>query len=91
MNVCFTLSQITMVVLNWVTEHFPDFEGSQLMIEFLDWFESRLLEDVSSYSSNLHVMSCQCNFSAGPLKVQGQLHMAPVHISYIQECIRTGG
>ena len=46
-----------MVVLNWVTEHYPDFEGSRLMIEFLDWFESRLLEDVSSCGRYVHVMS----------------------------------
>ena len=36
-----------MVVLNWVTEHFIDFEGHEEMTSFLDWFEERLLEDVS--------------------------------------------
>ena len=35
------------IVLNWVTEHFPDFEESDDMTQFLDWFEERLLEDVS--------------------------------------------
>ena len=38
-----------MIVLYWVTEHFPDFEGSAEMTDFLDWFEERLLEDVSIY------------------------------------------
>lgn len=37
--------RITMVVLNWVTEHFIDFEGHEEMTSFLDWFEERLLED----------------------------------------------
>ena len=37
-----------MIVLYWVTEHFPDFEGSAEMTDFLDWFEARLLEDVST-------------------------------------------
>ena len=36
-----------MIVLYWVTEHFPDFEGNEEMTDFLDWFEARLLEDVS--------------------------------------------
>ena len=59
MSVYFIPLQITMVVLNWVTEHFPDFEGSRLMIEFLDWFESMLLEDVSSYGGYVHVTSVE--------------------------------
>lgn len=36
-----------MIVLHWVSEHFPDFEGSDEMTFFLDWFETRLVEDVS--------------------------------------------
>lgn len=39
--------QIVKIVLNWVTEHFPDFEEDDRMTKFLDWFEERLLEDVS--------------------------------------------
>lgn len=31
----------------WVSEHFQDFEGQTEMEEFLDWFENRLLKDVS--------------------------------------------
>lgn len=37
--------RIVKIVLNWVTEHFPDFEESDDMTQFLDWFEERLLED----------------------------------------------
>ena len=40
-----------MIVLNWVTEHFADFEGNKEMTDFLDWFEARLLEDVSTIHS----------------------------------------
>ena len=35
-----------MIVLNWVTEHFLDFEGSDKMNCFLDWFEEMLVEEV---------------------------------------------
>ena len=41
------LSQITVILLNWVSSHFPDFEGHDYMSEFLEWFEAVLLEDVS--------------------------------------------
>ena len=34
-------------MLNWVTEHFPDFEENDKMTKFMDWFEERLIEDVS--------------------------------------------
>ena len=36
-----------MIVLNWVGEHYSDFEEDD---SFLDWFEEVLVEDVS-YSS----------------------------------------
>lgn len=41
--------QIVKIVLNWVSEHFPDFEEDDRMTKFLDWFEERLIEDVSYY------------------------------------------
>ena len=44
---CFLSLQIVKIVLNWVTEHFPDFEDDDRMTQFLDWFEERLKEDVS--------------------------------------------
>jgi len=46
-----------MIVLYWVTEHFPDFEGNEEMTDFLDWFEARLLEDVSP------AITCVCFFT----------------------------
>ena len=39
--------QITVILLNWVSSHFPDFEGHEHMTEFLEWFEAMLLKDVS--------------------------------------------
>ena len=36
-----------MIILNWVTEHFLDFECSDEMNDFLDWFEEMLIEEVS--------------------------------------------
>ena len=36
-----------MIMMYWVGEQFSDFESVDDMIEFLDWFEARLLEDVS--------------------------------------------
>ncbi len=41
------LSQINTIVQCWVSEHFSDFEGQDEMEEFLDWFEHKLVEDVS--------------------------------------------
>ena len=35
------------IILNWVTEHFPDFEENDRMTTFMDWFEEKLIEDVS--------------------------------------------
>lgn len=37
-----------MIVQLWVSEHFQDFEGLNEMEEFLDWFEHKLLKDVSA-------------------------------------------
>ena len=34
------------IILNWVTEHFPDFEENDGMTKFMDWFEEKLIEDV---------------------------------------------
>ena len=46
-----SLIQIVKIILNWVTEHFPDFEENDRMTTFMDWFEEKLIEDVShSYS-----------------------------------------
>ena len=36
-----------MIVLDWVSEHFLDFECSDEMNDFLDWFEEMLIEEVS--------------------------------------------
>ena len=44
---CLYHFQITVILLNWVSSHFSDFEGHEYMTEFLDWFEAMLLEDVS--------------------------------------------
>ena len=38
--------QITVILLNWVSSHFPDFEGREDMTQFLEWFEAMLKEDV---------------------------------------------
>lgn len=38
--------QINTVVQNWVSGHYPDFEGQDEMEGFLDWFEHRLIKDV---------------------------------------------
>ena len=35
-----------MIVLDWVTEHFLDFESNDEMNDFLDWFEEMLIEEV---------------------------------------------
>jgi hypothetical protein len=37
--------RITVILLNWVSSHFPDFEGHDYMTEFLEWFEAVLLQD----------------------------------------------
>ena len=36
-----------MIVLNWVSDHFSDFDCVDKMLLFLNWFERVLLEDVS--------------------------------------------
>jgi len=38
---------VTVVVMYWISEQFSEFEGEPEMLEFLDWFEARLIEDVS--------------------------------------------
>jgi len=43
------------IVLYWVTEHFSDFEGNKEMTDFLDWFEYKLLDDVSIPAMHMHV------------------------------------
>eukprot|EP00731_Ephydatia_muelleri_P035137 Em0099g9a len=40
-----TKQRIILIVLNWVSEHFSDFEGCEKMNDFLDWFEEKLLEN----------------------------------------------
>ena len=40
-----TKQRIILIVLNWVSEHFSDFEGCEKMNGFLDWFEEKLLEN----------------------------------------------
>lgn len=35
------------MVLAWASGHYSDFEAMEGMEEFLDWFEQRLIEDVS--------------------------------------------
>lgn len=37
--------RIIMIVLNWVSDHFSDFDCVDKMLLFLDWFERVLLED----------------------------------------------
>ena len=36
-----------MIVLNWVSEHYADFEADD---SFLDWFEEVLIEEVRVYN-----------------------------------------
>ena len=54
----FLLRQINQIVQCWVSEHFPDFEGQDEMEEFLDWFEQRLVEDVSLRLTHAPVNPC---------------------------------
>lgn len=72
-----------MIVLDWVTEHFSDFECNEEMNQFLDWFEDKLVEDVSAVIylhshvhqffhviaySNLHEAKCAFDCFVDPEK-----------------------
>ncbi len=42
--------QVTVILTYWVAEQYSEFEEMTEMLDFLDWFEIRLVEDVSQLS-----------------------------------------
>ena len=60
-DTCLFVPQVVAIVLYWVGEQFSEFEEMAEMMEFLDWFEGRLVEDVSKrpcQSTSSHCTSC---------------------------------
>ncbi len=49
-----------MILTYWVAEQYSEFEEMTEMLDFLDWFEIRLVEDVSQ--SSLSNVVCAFNF-----------------------------
>lgn len=52
--------QVTVILTYWVAEQYSEFEEMTEMLDFLDWFEIRLVEDVSQ--SSLSNVVCAFNF-----------------------------
>ena len=69
--------QINTIVQCWVSEHFPDFEGLDQMEDFLDWFELKLVEDVSR---GLVGGRCKCRFLYTKTNLETPFYLTPTSL-----------